>query len=54
MFLEPPFNTCEEAVADREPALAEQLGQFVRAAQGAFSDSTKRALRWAYPDSMDS
>ena len=45
MFLEPPFNTCEEPVADREPALAEQLGRFVRAARGAFSDSTERALR---------
>ena len=45
MFLEPPFNACEEPVADREPALAEQLGQFVRAARGAFSNSTERALR---------
>ena len=45
MFLEPPFNACEEPAADREPALAEQLGRFVRAARGAFSDSTERALR---------
>ena len=45
MFLEPPFNACEEPAAVREPALAEQLGQFVRAARGAFSDSTERALR---------
>ena len=45
MFLEPPFNACEEPAAVREPSLAEQLGQFVRAARGAFSDSTERALR---------
>ncbi len=45
MFLEPPFNACEEPAAVREPALEEQLGQFVRAARGAFSDSTERALR---------
>ena len=45
MFLEPPFKAWEEPEQDREPALAEQLGQFVRAARGAFSDSTERALR---------
>ena len=45
MFLEPPFNASEESAPDREAALAEQLGQFVRAARGAFSDSTERALR---------
>ncbi len=45
MFLEPPFNACEEPAAVREPALEEQLGQFARAARGAFSDSTERALR---------
>ena len=45
MFLEAPFNAREEPAADREPALAEQLGRFVRAARGAFSDSTERALR---------
>ncbi len=45
MFLEPPFNACEEPAAVREPALEEQLGQFVRSARGAFSDSTERALR---------
>ena len=45
MFLEPPFNASEEPAPDREPALAEQLGQFVRAARGAFSGSTERALR---------
>ena len=45
MFREPPFNASEQPTADREAALAEQLGQFVRAARGAFSDSTERALR---------
>ena len=45
MFPEPPFNAREEPAADREAALAEQLGRFVRAARGAFSDSTERALR---------
>ena len=45
MYLEPPFDPCEEAGTDREPALAELLGQFVRAAQGAFSSNTERALR---------
>ena len=45
MFLEPQFNACEEPAADREAALAERLGQFVRAARGAFSSSTERALR---------
>ena len=45
MFLEPPFNTSEEPATGREPALEEQLGHFVRAARGAFSGSTERALR---------
>ena len=45
MFLDPPFNAWEEPAAIRKAALAEQLGQFVRAARGAFSDSTERALR---------
>ncbi len=45
MFLEPPFNTSEEPAAGREPALEEQLEHFVRAARGAFSGSTERALR---------
>ena len=45
MFLEPPFNAPEEPAADREAAFAEQLGRFVRAASGAFSSSTERALR---------
>ena len=45
MFLESPFNASEEPAEDLEAALGEQLGQFVRAACGAFSSSTKRALR---------
>ena len=45
MYLEPPFDPCEEPGTDREPALAELLGQFVRAAEGAFSSNTERALK---------
>ena len=45
MFLDPPFNASEEPAADREPVLEEQLGHFVRAARGAFSSSTERALK---------
>ena len=45
MFLEPPFNASEAPERDREHALAEQLGQFVRAASGAFSRNTERALK---------
>ena len=45
MFLAPPLNASEEPAADQEPALEEQLGQFVRAARGAFSTNTKRALK---------
>ena len=45
MFLEPSFDVWDEPAVDREATLAERLGQFVRAARGAFSDSTERALR---------
>ena len=45
MYLEPPFDPCEEPGTEREPEVAEQLGQFVRAARGAFSDNTERALK---------
>ncbi len=45
MFLEPPFNASEAQDRDRDPMLAEQLAQFVRAASGAFSGNTERALR---------
>ena len=45
MFLEPPFNASEAPERDREPELAEQLGRFLRAASGAFSSNTERAIR---------
>ena len=45
MYLEPPFDPSEARGPDHEPALAEQLGQFVRAARGAFSSNTERAVR---------
>ena len=45
MFLEPPFQAPEKPVSDRKAVLEEQLGQFIRAARGAFSDSTERALK---------
>ena len=45
MYLEPPLDPSEASGAEREPALAEQLGQFVRAARSAFSSNTERAVR---------
>ena len=45
MYLEPPFNVSEAQGTECEPALAEQLGRFVRAASGAFSSNTERALK---------
>ena len=45
MYLEPPFDPREEPGTERDHALAEQLGQFVRAASGAFSSNTERALK---------
>ncbi len=45
MYLEPPFDTSEAPGTGREPALSEQLGQFVRAARSAFSSNTERAVR---------
>ena len=45
MFLESPFNASEEPEQDREPAIMEQLRQFVGAARGAFSSNTERALK---------
>ncbi len=45
MYLEPPFDPCEEPGTERDPKLAEQLGRFVRAASGAFSSNTERALK---------
>ena len=45
MIPEPPFNDSETLARDPDCALAEQLERFVRAAGGAFSMSTERALR---------
>ena len=45
MYLEPPFDPCEEPGTEHQPALAEQLAHFVQAARGAFSSNTERALR---------
>ena len=45
MYLEPPLDPSEAPGTEREPALAEQLGQFVRAARCAFSTNTERAVR---------
>ena len=44
MYLEPPFNPSEVSRPEREVALAELLEQFVRAARGAFSSNTERAV----------
>ena len=45
MYLEPPFDPREGPAPDRDPALAGQLGRFVRAARGALSSNTERAVR---------
>ena len=45
MYLEPPLDPSEAPGTEREPALSEQLGQFVRAARSAFSSNTERAVR---------
>ena len=45
MYLEPPLDPREEPGTEREAVLEEQLGQFVRAASGAFSSNTERALK---------
>ena len=45
MYLEPPFDPSEAPGTDREPALVEQLGQFVREVRSAFSSNTERAVR---------
>ena len=45
MYLEPQFDPCGEPGTERGTALAEQLERFVRAASGAFSGNTERALR---------
>ena len=45
MYLEPPSDPWVATATNRESALAEQLGQFVRSARGAFSSNTERALK---------
>ena len=45
MYLEPPFDPREEPGEERQAVLAEQVGAFVRAASGAFSSNTERALK---------
>ena len=45
MYIEPLFDASEAVGPDLEPALAEQLGHFVRAARSAFSSNTERAVR---------
>ena len=45
MYLEPPFDPSEVSRPEREAALAELLEQFVRAARGAFSSNTERAVK---------
>ena len=45
MYPEPPFGLSEATGTDREPALAEQFGHFVRAAREAFSGNTERAVK---------
>ncbi|MDE0335488.1 MAG: tyrosine-type recombinase/integrase [Defluviicoccus sp.] len=45
MYLEPPLDPREEPGPEREPALTEQLGRFLRAANGAFAGNTERALK---------
>ncbi len=45
MFLEPPFDPCEEPGTEHAPALATRLQRFLQATNGAFSNNTERALR---------
>ena len=45
MYFEPPFDALEAPQHDREPALPELLGHFVRAARSAFSSNTERAMK---------
>ena len=45
MYLEPQFDPCGEPGTERGLALAQQIRQFARAANGAFSGNTERALR---------
>ena len=45
MYLDPPFDPCEEPGTERAPALATRLQRFSQATNGAFSINTERALR---------
>ena len=45
MYFEPPFDVSEATGTERETALADLLGPFVRAARNAFSGNTERAVR---------
>ncbi len=45
MYLEPPFDPCEEPGMERAPVLAKRLQRFLQTTNGAFSSNTERALR---------
>ena len=45
MVVEPPFHASEAPEPEREAALSKQLERYVRAAGGAFSANTERAVR---------
>ena len=45
MYADSPLDPSQAPGTDREPALAGQLGDFVRAARRAFSRNTERAVR---------
>ena len=45
MFLEPANEAAVAVAPDPEPALADLLWRYVRAARGAFSGNTERAIR---------
>ena len=45
MFLETPIDPPPALAPATEPAVAEQLGRYVRAAQGGFSRNTERAMK---------
>ena len=45
MLIEPPLDAAELRSVEAGQGLAEQLGVFLRAARGAFSANTERAVR---------
>ena len=45
MYLDPPFDLCEEPGTERAPALAKRLQRFLQTTNGAFSSNTERAVR---------